>query len=165
MPVSALPQSMCAPWMQYLQRPEEGLRSPEVVVTDSCEPPGAWWEYGNWTRVLGPLKEKQVALHSGRLSSPTLLVFLCTYESIYISTINIICRFVIWVHVWECVHECVCSYVCVCVCVYNRQCCKTQVLTLVWEALNWLSHFPSPCGFVFKGILFVWLRQSLISVS
>ena len=39
------------------RRPEEGVGSPEIRVTDSCEHPGRHWKLN-----LGLLKEKQVLL-------------------------------------------------------------------------------------------------------
>lgn len=43
--------------MQYLQRPEEGIRAPGIGITGSCGPPGGCWEPS-----IGSLQEQQSLL-------------------------------------------------------------------------------------------------------
>jgi hypothetical protein len=49
--------NICAPWVQCLGKPEEGVTSPETRVTNSCKQPQGCWELN-----LGSQPELQVLL-------------------------------------------------------------------------------------------------------
>jgi hypothetical protein len=59
---------VCAPHLQCLQRPEEGVRSPGAEDTDSCELPCGYWELN-----LGPRQESPVLLTTEPSLQPHLL--------------------------------------------------------------------------------------------
>lgn len=62
--ISILLMFLCTTFMQWLWRPEDGIKSPETRVTDSCEPP-----YGCWELNLEPLKNSQRSQPLSYLSS------------------------------------------------------------------------------------------------
>lgn len=61
--------SMCIMFMQWLRRPEEGIRdSPGTAVADGSELP-----HGCWEPILGPLQEQRLLTAQFSLQPPRTL--------------------------------------------------------------------------------------------
>jgi hypothetical protein len=75
----------------YPQRPEEGVRSPGIGVTDGCEPPCGYWELN-----LGPLEQSVLLTTEPSLQPwfPLFSLFLISLLSFLLCIMNHLKSFV-----------------------------------------------------------------------